>query len=222
MERPEPRTVRDLRLMYETCGYVDGTIEHKRLLSLMNIRDYHEGDITGITLSVVPVEYKDKVYVSVYREQVTNLRDGAYCPHKLIDWQKSYTFDEFRDSPFYDMCIDKWGSSAATSWDTHEMDEHEVGDEDSRWWLWAHVYEHRRDWLGNWRKTGRISSVSVDLDEDGNMVICLNGDNVVESDVWSLSKMVDEYERMQEKLEKLKEHGIELEDGILSIRLFDE
>lgn len=221
-QRPEPKSVRDLRLMYETSGYFDGMIEHKRLTSAMNSSEYNEGDITGITLSVVPIEYANNVVVSVYRTQVANLHGGAYSPHKLVDWERIYSFDEFRASPFYDMCIEKWGSSSALCWDTHEMDEHEVGDEDTRWWVWAHVYEHREDWLGNWKKTGRISSVSIDLNEDGDVTISLDGDTILDSDVWSILKMVSEHEQMHEQLEKLKEHGIELEDGVLSIKLFDE
>ena len=229
--RPDPKTIRDLRLMYETCGRADGNIEYKNLMpDVMNSRDYHEGDITGIELRVVPSEYYDLVTVCVQRTQVTNLRDGCYSPKRLTDWSKEYTFEEFKESPFYQMCIDQWSDrkSLATRlyWDTHLMDEHEVSDEDTRWYVYAHVYEHYRSWLGNWDKTGRIESVDFMLDEDGDVELGLTRhgkrERIYSGDVWTLQRIVEEHEQMREQLEKLKEHGIDLDEGTLSIRLWED
>lgn len=229
--KPNPQNIRDLRLMYETASKVDGIIEHENLMQgVMSSRDYHEGDIIGMSLRVVPSGWRDLVTVCVQREQVANLRDGVYSPRMLTDWSKEYTFAEFKQSPFYQMCIDVWGnrSGLATKlyWDTHLMDDHEVTDEDTRWYVYAHVYEHHRTWLGNWDKTGLIEAVSFRLDEDGEVEMHLtrNGDwqSVYEGDVWSLQRIVDEHEQMKEQLQKLKEHGIDLDGGTLSIRLWEE
>lgn len=220
MERPNPQRIRDLRLMYETCRKADGNIEYKRLMPyVMSSREYNEGDITGMALRVVPGSYRDVVTVCVQREQVTNLRDdGCYCPKRLTDWSKEYTFAEFVESPFYQMCIESWGDC---SWDTSLMDEHEVFDDDTRWGVYAHVYEHN-----DWRNTGRIDAVDFYLDEDGNveMGLARNGvrDCFYDGDVWELQRIVEEHQEMKDKLDRLKEHGIDLENGTLSIELWGD
>lgn len=225
--KPDPQNIRDLRLMYETAGRIDGIIEYERLIhSVMSSRDYHEGDITGMYLRVVPSSYSNLVTVCVQREQVTNLReDGVYSPKRLTDWSKVYTFQEFKESPFYQMCVDAWGNSSGLAWDTSKMDEHEVTDEDTRWYVYSHVYEHHRTWLGNWDKTGRIEAVDFFLDEDGEVEMGLtrNGqrESVYSGDIWALQQIVDEHKQMQEQLKKLKEHGIDLDDGTLSIKLWE-
>lgn len=230
-EKPNPQNIRDLRLMYETCGRYDGSIEYKDLMpDVRNSRDYHEGDITGMSLRVIPSFYRNLVTVCVQRAQVTNLRDGVYSPKRLTDWSKEYTFEEFKKSPFYQMCIDVWGnrSGLATKlyWDTSLMDDHEVSDEDTRWYVYAHVYEHHRTWLGNWDKTGRIEAVDFRLDEDGGVEMGLTrfGEHecIYCGDVWSLQRIIDEHEQMKEQLEKLKEHGIDLDGGTLCIKLWEE
>lgn len=221
--KPDPQNIRDLRLMYETASRVDGNIEYKRLgPKVMSSREYHEGDIIGMWLRVIPSSYRDLVTVVVQRTQVTNLRDGCYNPKMLTDWSKEYTFQEFKESPFYQMCVETWGDC---HWDTHLMDEHEAIDEDTRWYVYAHVYEHHRTWLGNWDKTGRIEAVDFFLDEDGEVEMGLtrNGkhESVYKGDIWALQQIVDEHEQMQEQLKKLKEHGIDLDDGTLSIKLWE-
>lgn len=233
-EMPNPESVRDLRLMYETCGYVDGNIEYKS----MRDGEIEEGDIIGMTLRVVPDDFHDVVHVEVRREQATNVdclgpNRYRYSSRYITDWHKVYTFDEFRDSPFYEMMLDRWcrvrcgfGFAHPVYWDTHLMDEHEVIDEDTRWYVYAHVYEHHRTWLGNWDKTGRIEAVDFRLDEDGDVEMGLTRfgerEPVYNGDVWSLQRIVDEHEQMKEQLEKLKKHGIDLDGGTLSIRLWEE
>ena len=224
MGKPTPQSIRDLRLMYETVRRIDGTIEYKNLMpDAMHSRDYHEGDITSMALRVVPGSYRDVVTVCVQREQVTNLNDdGYYCPKRLTDWSKEYTFAEFVESPFYQMCIDSWGDC---SWDTHLMDDHEVFDDDTWWGVYAHVYEHRRTWLGNC-KTGCIDAVDFSLDKDGNVEMGLahNGKRecFYDGDIWELQRIVDEHQEMKEKLDRLKKHGVDLENGTLSIRLWSD
>lgn len=221
--KQDPKNIRDLRLMYETASKVDGIIEHKRLgPNVMSSREYHEGDIIDMQLRVVPSNCYDLVTVCVQRTQVTNLRDGVYSPKRLTDWSKEYTFQEFKESPFFQMCVDAW---SPCSWDTHLMDEHEVFDDDTRWGVYAHVYEHHRTWLGNWDKTGCIEAVDFSLDEDGNIEMGLSRNGKREcfydGDVWTLADIIDEHEQMQEQLKKLKEHGIDLDDGTLSIKLWE-
>lgn len=228
--KPDPKNIRDLRLMCETASRVDGIIEYKRLgPKVMSSSEYHEGDITSMELRVVPSGCYDLVTVCVQRVQVTNLRDGVYSPKRLTDWSKEYTFQEFKESPFYQMCIDVWGnrSGLATKlyWDTHLMDDHEVTDDDTRWSVYAHVYEHHRTWLNNWDKTGRIEAVDFSLDEDGNIELGLSRNGKREcfydGDVWTLADIIDEHEQMREQLAKLKEHGIDLDGGTLSIKLWE-
>jgi len=225
MDEPRPQNVRDLRLMYETTRRFGGNIEYENLMpNVLSSRDYHDGDITGMMLRVVPSSYSDIVTVCVQREQVTNLReDGCYCPRRLTDWSKEYTFAEFKESPFYQMCIDSWDGC---SWDTHEMDDHEVLDEDTRWSVYAHVYEHKSTWLGNWDKTGNIDAVNFQLDEDGGIELCLTHHGKPEcfysGDIWDLRRIVEEHQEMREKLDRLKEHGVDLENGTLSIKLWED
>ena len=40
-------------------------------------------------------------------------------------------------------------------------------------------------------------------------------------DIWTLREIIREHEKMTEKLKKLKEHGIDLDGGTLSLRLWD-
>lgn len=220
---PDPQNIRDLRLMYETTSRVDGIIEYKNYMrGVMSSREYHEGDITCMQLRVIPSSYYDLVSVCVQRVMVTNLRDGVYNPKRLDDWSKEYTFQEFKESPFYQMVLDEWGDC---SWDTHLMDEHEVYDDDTRWGVYAHVYEHHRTWLGNWDKTGRIEAVDFSLDEDGNVEMGVSSrgkrEGFYNGDIWELKRIVEEHDQMHEQLKKLKEHGIDLDDGTLSIRLWE-
>lgn len=63
--KPDPKNIRDLRLMYETCGKVDGNIEYKRLL---DNKDYCEGAYVRMVMRVVPDTYTDTVRVAVERE----------------------------------------------------------------------------------------------------------------------------------------------------------
>jgi len=224
VDRPNPQTIRDLRLMYETCGCYNGCIEYKSLNDAKNSSEYKNGDIISMSLNVVPSEYEDKVVVGVYRKMVTNKTDDKsyYTPKALVDWEMSYTFDEFKVSPFYDMCIDRWSDRNGVSWDTSKMDEHEAWDDDTRWYVYAHVYEHEYDWLHNWRKTGNISSVNFELNENGNTRLYLDGDCFWDGDIWSLVDAIQEHEDLKKRLSKLKEHGIDLDDGTLSIRLWEE
>jgi hypothetical protein len=224
MGKPTPQSIRDLRLMYETARRIDGMVEYKSFMpKVRSSRDYHEGDITNMALRVIPSNYRDVVTVCVQREQVTNLRDGCYNPKRLTDWSKEYTFAEFVESPFYQMCIEAWDGC---SWDTHEMDDHEALDEDTRWSVYAHIYEYRRTWLGNWDKTGNIDAVNFCLDEDGGIELSIKHfdkiDRFYSGDIWELRRIVEEHEEMRQKLERLKEHGIDLEDGTLSIKLWEE
>lgn len=222
-----PQSIRDLRLMYDTASRVDGIIEHANLRpGVMNSRDYNEGDIIGMDLRVVPSGYEDLVTVCVQRTQVTNLHDGCYSPRRLTDWSKEYSFAEFKESPFFQMCVDVWGSDRSglvteLHWDTRLMDEHEVVDEGDRWYIDAHVYEHRRTWLGNWYKTGRIVPAYMQLTEDGEVSIFVDGGSVYEGDIWKLQRIVSEHEQMREQLDRLKEYGVDLESGTLSIRLWE-
>jgi len=220
MDEPRPQNIRDLRLMYETTMRTGGNIEYKDLMpNVLSSRDYHDGDITGMMLRVVPSSYRDIVTVCMQREQVTKLRDdGCYCPKRLTDWSKEYTFAEFVESPFYQMCIKAWCGS---SWDTHEMDDHEAFDDGTRWSVYAHVYEYR-----NMKKTGRIEAVDFFLDEDGNVEMGLSRygkrNCFYDGDIWELQQIVEEYQEMKEKLDKLKEHGVDLENGTLSIKLWGD
>lgn len=223
MDGPRPQNIRDLRFMYETSRMTDGTIEYKRLINVRSSREYHEGDIIDMSLRVIPSVYYDIVTVCVQREQVTNLRDGVYSPKRLTDWSKEYTFAEFKESPFYQICVDSWDGCA---WDTHLMDDHDVFDNDNRWGVYAHVYEHQKTWLNNWDKTGRIESVDFELDEDGCVRIGLSRfgkhECFYDGDIWALRRIVMEHDEMEEKLEKLKKHGIDLDGGVLSIRLWED
>lgn len=223
--KPNPQSIRDLRMMYETTRRSDGTLEYEGLMrDVRSSRDYHEGDIVSIRLNARPEMHRDLVHVSVCKEQVTNLRDGVYSPKLLVAWSKDYTFAEFRESPFLQMCIDAW---APCCWDTHLMDEHEVRDEGDHWCVTAHVYEHGRNgWSGLTKKTGDIAALELYLDEDGYMELGLDARGKVEDvfcgDIRELQRIVREHKEMKAKLEKLEEHGIDLDGGTLSIRLWED
>jgi len=46
-------------------------------------------------------------------------------------------------------------------------------------------------------------------------------DDFFGGDIWTLREIIREYEKMTEKLKKLKKHGIDLDGGTLSIRLWE-
>lgn len=226
-DKPSPKNARDLRLMYDTCGRVDGCLEYKRLKQwVMSSREYEEGDIISIGLYAMPDPRKNSVLVAVRREQVTNLReDGVYNPLMLTDWSKEYSFAEFVDSPFYQMCIDGWARSAWAGWDTSKMDEHEVYDDDTRWGIYAHVYERSGRKFSGWEKTGRIEAVRVTLDEDGQIALWFSqGDKMgcfFDGYVWQLAEIVEEHDEMVEQRKALEERGITIDGRTLSIN-FEE
>ena len=221
MSAREPRTVRDLRLAYETTNKIDGNIEFQVLSN-----EVEEGAMADISLRVTPSTWSDNVNVSVVRTQYTNVRKSeygghSYTPRRIIDWERDYTFEEFRESPFWQMTLDEWGKFWATGWDTSKMDEHEVGDEDTRWWMWCHVYRHKYDWLRNWEKTGDIDEVNVQVDEDGNVEMHLNRECFFSGDVWRLRRIIKEHEEMTETLARLNEHGVDVDGGVLRIKLWE-
>lgn len=221
-EYPEPRNVRDLNLMYETCGRIDGGIE---FASFGN--EVKDGNIGSMELRVVPDTYGDDVTVMVRRMQYTNVRKSpsgghSYTPHYIVDWKKTYTFEEFRESPFFDMVMDVWGKHCRTSWDTRLMDERECGSEERSSWVSHPFYEHETDWLGNWRKTGKVRKCGFEVFDDGICEISLDGDRVYRGDFQKLVDIIDEHEEMRKKLNNLREHGIDLDGGTLSIKLWED
>lgn len=224
--KANPQNIRDLKLMYETSGFYDGIIDCEDLMpDVRSSRYYHEGDITDIQLRVIPSSWNDIVTVCVQREQVTNTYpDGVYNTRRLTDWSKEYTFAEFKESTFWQMVIDKWGNSY---WDTSPMDEHEVFDNDDRWGVNVHIYEHAWDYLHNWCKTGRINAVDFEIDEDGNIELGITShfgkhERFYSGDIWELQRIIEEHQEMKEQLEKLKEHGVDIDNGTVSIRLWED
>ena len=220
MSRPEPKTVRDLRLAYETTNKIDGNVEYQSFCT-----EPEDGAISHMCLRVVPNEHRDVVNVLVERERYTNVRKSehgghSYTPRRIVDWEREYTFCEFRESPFWGMTLDEWGKFWGTKWDTSKMDEHDVEDEGDRWWLWCHVYRHERDWLRNWKKTGAIDEVNVCVNEDGNVELYLNKECFFRGDVWKLERIIREHEEMTEALKRLREHGVDMDGGVLRIRLW--
>lgn len=220
MERPNPKSVRDLRLAYETTNKIDGNIEYKPYS-----HENEENAITHMCLRVVPDLYGDVVHVIVERGMMTNVRKSeyggcSYSPKRIVDWSKDYTFGEFRESPFYDMAIDEWGKHWRTKWDTSAMDGSYVEDDETRWIISASVYRHEHDFLRNWRKSGDIDDVYIRLDEDGDVELYLNGDEVWDGDVWGLEKTIREHRQMTAQMERLREHGVDIDEGVLHMRLW--
>lgn len=222
MDTPKPQSVRDLQLMYDTCGYVRGGIE---FANLKYSSEANEGDILSMCLRVVPDIYTNKVVVRVESEQATNLRGSCYTPKYIVNWEKTYSFKEFVESPFYEMTIERWsnreGFARPLYWDTHAMDDHEVYDDDTRWGIYAHVYEHEFDFLGNWRKTGHIEAVDIALDEDGELAIGLTyrgkRHELFYGSVWEFADLVE----LAKQLDTLKDRGIEYDGETLTINLSD-
>lgn len=218
---PEPTTIRDLQLMYDTCGKYNGTIEYERTEGLPNYGlDYREGMVTCHAMAVTPMMNSGTVRVQVYREIVTDLRkDGTYRPHRDVLWEKTYpSFEEFHKSPFWEPTMDAWKGRGR--WDTRPLDDHEAVDDGDRRWVWGHYYKHETDWLGNDRLSGEIGSVNVYVRDDGYISIDIDYDEVFSGMIQNLARMLKAYEDMKVKLERLKTHGVDLNDGTLSIKLW--
>lgn len=218
-----PKNVRDLRMMYETCGYIDGCIDFEMLKPF---KECKEGDFNEMLLTVTPDTRTDTVTVKVYRNKITNLDGNSYSPRRVTDWSKSYDFEGFRESPFYDMTIEKWSYSKYREhplyWDTHLMDDRRLEDEGDRWTIDVHVYEHSKGLFNSWNRTGRIVTAGAQIDEDGGVELCLDNSYIYSGDMWELAKIVREHKEMHDTLSKLKEHGIDVDGGTLSIKLWEE
>ena len=214
-QRPDPKNVRDLKLAYDTCGRYEGSIEYR------NVGGKEVGEVSSMTLRVVP--YYDHVHVEVRSDVISRVHDNGWRSIKYrTEWSKDYTFNEFRESPFWDMTLDEWGKYYRTKWDTSKLDEHEVEDCEDYLWMYGHVYEReKRCGSTGLHKTGNIHSVSAYLDVNGNIELKLNDKCFWDGDVHELARIIDEHERMSEQLDRLKEHGIDLDDGTLSIKLWE-
>ena len=224
-EYPEPLNVRDLWLMYETCGKFDGIVEYAPFE-----HEDEEGAIWCMQLRVVPDRHLQDIHVVVEREQMTNVRkrDGgcSYSPHRIVDWERRYGFDEFRESPFFAMVMEEWGSRWRTRWDTRLMDDHSCvyadGSVVSTSYVTHHFYGHEKSWYGSRRLSGEIRMCDFSIDDNGGCSIYLDDECFYDGDFCELADIVREHERMRETMDRLKEHGIDLEGGTLSIRLWDE
>lgn len=221
-ERLEPKSVRDLRLMYETTNKIDGNVEYHPWP-----HEWAEGCKLNTQLRVVPqCWWEERVTVIVQTEYATNVRSNgagmSYTPKRECHWQKDYSFAEFRESPFWDMTLDAWCGSWRTKCDTSLMDEHEACDDETKWWVWAHYYRHERDWLNNWRKSGEIGTVNFFVDKDGNVDLDCNGEDVFDGYFEDMCRAIVEHERLTENMKHLKEHGVDFDSGTLRIRLWEE
>ena len=218
---PEPRTVRDLWLMRKTCPKVEGNIEYMRSPGLPKFsRDFTEGMVTHIAMTVTPYVFNDTVKVTVYREEVRNLRNGVFNPHRTTLWEKEYHgFDEFRESPFWDVTMKAWDGSR-TAWDTHLLDDHETSDDGDRWYIWCHYLKHYTDWLGNDCLSGEVGSLNVYAQDDGNVTIDVDGKTEFDGPIQDLVRVIREHDEMRKRLKSMEEHGLNLKDGTLSVRLW--
>lgn len=216
--KPDPKNVRDLKLAYDTCGKSDGNIEYR------DMGGKEVGEVSCMMLRVIPSIDLNIVSVVIQDEVITKIHENGW--RSIVrdsGWSKEYTFDEFRESPFWDMTLEEWGKYYRTRWDTSKIDDHEVEDGDGDYlWMYGHVYE-RSEFSGCSypRKTGNIHSVSAYLEVDGNLELKLEDKCFWDGDVHELARVIDEHEQMQEQLAKLKEHGIDLDDGTLSIKLWE-
>lgn len=216
--KPDPKNVRDLKLAYDTCGKSDGNIEYR------NMGGKEVGEVSARMLRVIPSVYANTVSVVVQDDVITEIHENGWRSIRSgCEWSKEYTFDEFRESPFWDMTLDEWGKYYRTRWDTSKIDDHEVEDGDGDYlWMYGHVYERAESSGCNYlKKTGNIHSISAYLQVNGNLELKLEGECFWDGDVHELARIIDEHEQMQEQLKKLKEHGIDLDDGTLSIKLWE-
>lgn len=222
-EYPEPRTLRDLWLMRETCPKHYGTVEYERTPGLPSCsRDFEEGMVTCHAMWVDPQLRRGTVTVQVYREVVRDLRGGTYYPLRDVLWERTYQgFEEFRRSPFWDLTMEAW-KHRRTRWDTRLMDEHEAVDNGDSRWVWGHYYKHETDWLGNDRLSGEIGSLNVYVDDGGSVSVEIDGERSFDGPIQDLARVLREHGEMTEKLRRLKEHGVDLDEGTLSIRLWGD
>jgi hypothetical protein len=221
---PEPTTVRDLWLMGETCGKYRNCVEYERADGVPdNGIDYREGMVVCHTMRVLPDAYADTVEVVVQRVEVDHTYpDGSYCPREVTLWRRTYGgIKGFRESPFWGLTLASWGTARA-SWDTRKLDDHDVGFDGDRGGLWLHYLKHRTDWLGNDKLSGEIGSLCFSARQDGSVALAIDGNEVFDGLVQDLATALEEYLEMKEKLETLKEHGVDLDEGTLSIRLWGD
>lgn len=222
---PEPRTVRDLWLMGKTSatGWPDGIVECMGNPDLPRYSsEYEEGMVVRHAMTVQPDVYTDSVRVRVERVVVSNLRDGVYTPDARVLWERVYQgFDAFRGSPFWDLTLRAWANPNAR-WDTSPLDDHDVDDEGDRWWMHCHYLKHRTDWYGNDRLSGEIGDLYLWADDDGYMTILMDGEEVFDGLTQDLARVLREHREMADNLDRMKEHGVDVKNGTLSVRLWGE
>ncbi len=218
----EPKTVKDLKFAYDTTSYCFGNIEYE------SYKVEKEGDTSERYIRVHPNVSSDVVEVEVGHEEVYRVeryfdRLSSYSSRHVIDWKKTYTFDEFKESPFWDMTLKKWGEHWRTRWDASKIDERGCTYGDGYTDMYVHVYEYEhRGLFGNWEKTGKIDSVQVSVADEGDISLTINDRCFYHGDIHDLKKMVEEHVKMTENIKKLGERGIDLEDGTLSIKLWGD
>lgn len=86
---------------------------------------------------------------------------------------------------------------------------------DSPTYNYSKMFRACMDWDYKQGEMGEDGNIELGLSRNGKRECFYDGD------VWTLADIIDEHEQMKEQMKKLKEHGIDLDDGTLSIKLWE-
>lgn len=197
----EPITIRDLKFMCETSsGWFDGKIKHEQIRKPGD--PIAEG--TKEYASVHVLIYGDTVAVESRIGVVCDVRsECSYSLRSVNELRTEYTFDEFRESEWWPVCMAAWkGGMTDSSW----MDDVGFDDYGNDVSLCMKVSSTYTDFLGNYRQSKDVRILRICIEKSsGLMVFSANGTEV--------SFTLDELLEMAETKKLMEENGVSVDAG---------
>lgn len=217
-KKTEPENKADLYRMLQTSnGWFDGQITYESMRDTTADPEVGMVDCESTHVSASPYQDCD---VMVYREQhvISKVRGrGAYSLDVKRVWAKPMTFEEFKNSEWWEPTITKFKDGSCDASEIFVKCDETSPDEDGGIGSESYVHisaqceRHYRDWLNNSRLAKNFDKVSLWLQGNGDMGFTFN-DKTYEFSA-------DELVEYIEKARAFDEAGVTLEDGTVTVKL---
>lgn len=162
----EPKNIYDLKLMQDTSeGWFEGRISYEAV----NPMDCSVGDIHSRTICVSIYSKNDDIAVNC-RSLVCDGVSSPACKqfHSELEWCERYSFDEFKESDYWDMTMKAWKGGAT---DSSHLRDITADADDFGAFVTLNVQTTYTDFLGNKRVGKDYKQVQIDTFNTGELYI---------------------------------------------------
>lgn len=218
----KPKTFEDLWFMCKTSNaWFDGQVRYE---GVRKGADPEVGAVDSVSWHVAPSS--DRVRVRKNTHVICEVRGSRSfsCRIESETVAEYRSMDEFRDSEWWDLTMEKFaGGDADASWlRSVDLDGEEIADEEHLWIGYGPstsvemgVGSQYRDWLGNTRQDKGHSTLSIRVERMSGGLWLRCGDHEVEGTVEEIAEAV----ALRERLRRL---GIEVGDTGIRVPIPNE